>query len=75
MPPRGLRGVPLRRRSLDGGGGCTPWPYKGRVLGGIWTRRVGDDTFFTGEVEADVARLTVTYPDGEASAGFGCGKS
>jgi hypothetical protein len=51
----------------SGGGGCTPWPYKGPVLGGIWTPRVGDDTFLTGEVEADVARLTVTYPDGEVA--------
>lgn len=51
----------------SGGGGCTPWPYNGPVLGGIWTRRVGDDSFLTGEVETNVARLTVTYADGEVA--------
>jgi hypothetical protein len=51
----------------SGGGGCTPWPYTGPALGGIWTPRVDDDTFLAGQVEHDIARLTVTYANDEVA--------
>jgi len=50
-------------------GGCTPWPLtdtitKGNPLLLIGATRTGDDVFLGGQVPADVASVTVSYPDG-----------
>jgi hypothetical protein len=63
IPAGGFRCWSIDFTGGAGGGGCTPWPYRGPVLGVAVTNAAGD-AFLTGQASAKVASIEAELPDG-----------
>jgi hypothetical protein len=65
-PAGGYRCWSIEVSNRGGGGGCTPWPVKGRPLLTVEAVATHGDVFLTGPLPPAVAAVTLTFEPGQS---------